>query len=84
MMMNWRKGMFLLFDKNVAKITRVENGLIKMRKFSKGQTENGYSFQHECTVKHLDKLLGKEKLIVLKSEEILACIFHNYIGDKNK
>ncbi len=82
--MIWQKGMFLLFKNSIAKITSVYTSCgkptIGMRKFSKGTTKNGYSWQHKCRKSHLDNLYKKDRVKVVPAEEVLACVFYNYEG----
>lgn len=78
--MNWKIGMYLLFQTKVGKITKIFNSdKVSMRVFSKGNTERGYHYQLKTNTNRLDKQYRDNKVRVIKSyDEILACLYHNF------
>lgn len=80
MPVNWRVGMFILFSKSVGKITKITDDKIKIRKYSKGKTKNGYDWQQYVSRTRLNKLIKDKKVKVIDSTEVLQCVFYNYEG----
>ena len=81
--MRWRKGQYLLFSKCVAKINRIGErgfGTIKLRKFSKGNTKLGYSYQQTMTLVHLNRLHKANKVRIISPEEIMQILLANFEG----
>ncbi len=80
--MIWKVGMFLLFEKKVGKITKIfDDGKVKIRAFSKGNTTKGYDWQQNTNVSKLNSLYEANKVRVIEAyAEVLACLFYNFEG----
>lgn len=83
--MRFREGQYLLFGKCVAKVNKIEREFrtikrIKLRKFSKGNTRLGYSYQQYVSLQHLTKLCNTNKARVIPPEEVMQCLLANFEG----
>ena len=74
-MINFKPGMFLEFDKTVAKITKVYKDDLVIYKASYGRTDNGYIFQQGVTKRHLRKLIEQNRCKIIPSEDVLMILF---------
>jgi len=90
--MRFRKGQYLLFGKCVAKINKIENRRkafsndtrnipsAKLRKFSKGNTTLGYSYQQYVNLANLEKMFQTNKVRIISPEEIMQVLLVNFEG----
>jgi len=88
--MRFRQGQYLLFKNCVAKINKIGSCSvtarnksqirIKLRKFSKGNTKIGYSYQQYVSLEHLDKLFDTNKVRIISPEEIMQVLLANFEG----
>ena len=76
--MKFKKGQYLLFKNYVAKINKIEEDKIKLRKCSFGTTIEGYSFQQWISKKHLEKSLQKNGCAIIPPEKILKILLSYY------
>jgi len=53
---------------------------IKLRKFSKGTTKDGYSYQQYMTLEHLDKMFQDSKVRIISPEEVMRILLANFEG----
>ncbi len=78
--MRWQKGQYLLFAKSVGKITKIVNGRAHIRKFTRGNTKHGYSWQNNMHVVKLDVYHKKDAVRIISPEEVLQMIYYNFEG----
>jgi len=77
--MRWRQNQYLLFNKTIGKINKIcDDGTIKLRKFSKGKTVSGYSFQHKIKISTLDELFEKSMVRIMSPEEVMKILLANF------
>ena len=78
--MGWRQNQYLLFEKSIGKINKLNNNKVKLRKFSKGNTKNGYSYQHNITLERLNSLYKNNKVRIISPEEVMEILLANFEG----
>lgn len=90
--MRFRQGQYLLFKNCVAKINKFETRIsrtykgtkyipsVKLRKFSKGNTIIGYSYQQYISLEHLEKLFKTNKVRIISPEEVMQVLLANFEG----
>ncbi len=77
---HFKIGQFLLFKKSTAKITRFTTTHVIMRKCSIGGSGRPYTWQHKCTIEHLQKMHKERKVGVISPELILHKLTREYKG----
>ncbi len=76
----FRENQYLLFEKSIAKINKINNGTIIMRKFTKGTTQHGYDWQHKVSYNYLERLYQEHKVRIIPPLEVLKLLLANFEG----
>lgn len=71
--------MFLEYEKCIAKITsidtNVEDNIISLRKFSLGNTEEGYNYQQKIGQIYLLKSINEGTVKIIPWDDVLKILF---------
>ena len=54
--------------------------IIKLRRFSKGNTKNGYSYQANIKLETLDRYYKNSKVRIIPPEEVMRVLLANFEG----